>query len=467
MLPQLYPRMFFVLCLAWAIPVILFILNPSYNIPAWPAWLATSVSLVLGLINKKFIAFSIPFIALLSPLAHNGKLFGLLPSEVFVAISFILVVATFIAKQRMIIKLCKGDNLLLGLLIIVLISYIFSFEYLALVKSLVSWLIIFAVFVISRTYLTVDDIGEYFGALLVAVFFSSLISYIAYLNFMSLNDFMHTDISKKFYYYDTIFYFRANYFYDNFGFILGSCVLISLINIFYLSTRKYKILYSFLFIFFISLLLIMSEKTGLVGVVLTAIILLFGSLLKSKIRLFSLASFVFGIFFLGGLLLFIFQIISNIDNFSLNIAGLTARLCVYSSAIGVLIENPLRFIFVGFGPDYSNIILNSTTLAAKMNCEGTPQGAIDSGYVTFLFEYGMLFVLILLIFFMVHIVRMKYMISRYNSNRLYIYLIAVIIYVNFSAMTDVVGTSKTAWIITQIISFLGLLAYNKSKLIEK
>ena len=102
-----------------------------------------------------------------------------------------------------------------------------------------------------------------------------------------------------------------------------------------------------------------------------------------------------------------------------------------------------------------------------MNCEGTPQGAIDSGYLTFLFEYGMLFVLILLIFFMVHIVRMTYMTSRYNSNKLYIYLIAIIIYINFSAMTDVIGTSKITWIITQIISFLGLLAYNKLKLIEK
>ena len=337
MLPQLYPRMFFVLYLAWAIPVIFFILNPAYNIPAWPAWLATSVSLVLGLINNKFIAFSIPFIALLSPLAHNGKLFGFLPSEVFIVISFILVVVTFITNKRMIIKLYRGDYLLLGLLIIVLLSYIFSFEYLALMKSLVSWLIIFAVFIISRTYLTVDDIREYFGVLLVAVFFRSLISYIAYLNSMSLNGFMHTDILEKIFYYDTSWYFRATYFYDNLGFILGSCALISLINIFYLSTRKYKILHSFLFIFFISLLLIMSEKTGLVGVVLTAVILLFGSLLKNKITLFSLASSIFVIFFLGGLLLFIFQIISNINHFSLNIESFIQRLCVYSSTIDVLI----------------------------------------------------------------------------------------------------------------------------------
>ena len=467
MLPKLYPRMFFVLCLAWAIPVILFILNPAYNIPAWPAWLATSVSLVLGLINKKFIAFSIPFIALLSPLAHNGRLVGFLPSEVFIAVSFILLVATLIANKRMIIKLYRGDYLLLGLFIIVLISYFFSFEYLALMKTLVSWLIIFAVFIISRTYLTVDDIREYFGVLLIAVFFSSLISYSAYLNSMSLSDFMYTDILEKFIYYDKSYYFRASYFYNNFGFILGSCALLSLINIFTLPTRKNKILYSFLFIFFINLLLIMSEKTGLVGVVLTTVILLFGSLFKIKITLSSLASSVFGIFFLGGLLLFIFQIISNINYYGLNIGGLTQRLCVYSSTIDVLIENPLRFIFVGFGPDYSNLIDNSTTHTAKMNCEGTLQGAIDSGYVTFLFEYGMFFVLILLIFFMVHILRMTYMISRYNSNRLYLYLIAVIIYINFSAMTDVIGTSKIAWIITQIISFLGLLAYNKLKLIDK
>ena len=71
------------LCFIWAIPTLHFALNPSYSLSSVPTWIAVFLSIFISLKNKIILPMSIPFIALLSPLAVNGKILNLLPSELF------------------------------------------------------------------------------------------------------------------------------------------------------------------------------------------------------------------------------------------------------------------------------------------------------------------------------------------------------------------------------------------------
>ena len=125
----------YLLCLIWAIPVIHFSISPSYDLSSFSTWLAFTISIFLLIKNIDMLPLSIPFVALLSPLAVNGKLFGLLPSELFLLGLFSISCVVFLSKRKTTIKLLSGELFLIALLIIVIISFFASTEFQTLSKS--------------------------------------------------------------------------------------------------------------------------------------------------------------------------------------------------------------------------------------------------------------------------------------------------------------------------------------------
>ena len=140
-------------------------------------------------------------------------------------------------------------------------------------------------------------------------------------------------------------------------------------------------------------ILILVEKTALAGLFISLILLIPLYLMKNFKSFFSLL-------FFGMMAVIIFYLINFLTGslfLDFQIAGLEQRLCVVGSATNVLLENPLRIMF-GFGPDATNILDNSNIRNSMINCVNAREYAIDSGAMTFLFEYGLFFILVFYLF---------------------------------------------------------------------
>jgi hypothetical protein len=448
------------LCFLWAIPTTLYIINPTYSPPSWPTWGAFFSSVLLGFTDKRIFPLSVPFIALLSPLAITGRIFNLLPSELYIFACFIIGIVVFLAKRNTIINIFSGETYLLWLVILAFISFIASFHPQVLFKSMLSWVMIVTVFCLTRSSIkSMDDISTFFFTLIISVFYCSIISLFSFFNGINLSDYFASDIYNKQIWNNDhyLVFLRANYFYTNISFVIGPAAIFSFLKAFYSHKLKNKLFYGGLFVFFVSTLLMMLEKTGLVALIISLLLLfIMGSLtvgvnqqsgIMKKLVFFTIIP-------VGGL--FVYNLISLFSNYSITIGGFIQRLCVFNSTLAVLIENPLH-LFFGFGPDASNLLTNKFTVAAKTSCEGGIEGAIDSGHLTFLFEYGFIFPMLFLSYSIHSLYKIFKLLKTDSAQKvIYLGLIGIILYINIAAISDVIGTSKITWIIAQSFALTGL-----------
>ena len=316
---------------------------------------------------------------------------------------------------------------------------------------------IFTVFCLTRVTITnFDDVYKFFTALLMAAAFSSLITFSSFLNGLRLATFINPFVHEKNIIDIDLYesFFRASYFYTNILYVFGLATFISFFRIIGINEIRAKLLYICFFTGFIGTLLIMIEKTGLVSIAISLIITL---MLSVNQKVFWRSSNLIYIFFAVPLAVyFIFMQITKDTEFTVNLGSLNARICVIFNAMKVLFQNPLR-LFFGFGPDSANLLNNDLISAAKTSCGGTVEGAIDSGHMTFLFEYGFVFVILFWLFSFHGLSRIFNKLKSTGSHRLmYITIISLIIFINIAALSDVMGTSKVTWIIVQIFAVIGL-----------
>ena len=98
---------------------------------------------------------------------------------------------------------------------------------------------------------------------------------------------------------------------------------------------------------------------------------------------------------------------------------------------------------------------NKFVKAAKANCTGGFEGAIDSGHMTFLFDYGFIFAMIFILYLIHSFLSVYEKIKVYpNQKAFYLMLLGIIVYISFAALTDVVGTSKVTWLISQFFAII-------------
>ena len=457
------------LCFIWAMPTLHFVLNPGYDLSPLPTWIAVFLSIFISLKNKTMLPMSFPFIALLSPLAVNGKILNLLPSELFLLALFTVGIVLFLLRRKTFITLLNGESYLIILLILVFTSYVASLQFQALFKSLLSWIMIATVFCSTRVIIkSRENIDSYFFVIMVCIFYCSIITLVSFFNGIVLSDFVESSIynKQKMYYEDYLAFLRAGFFYANIGYIISPAAIISLMFSINSFTLLNRLLYGTLFVIFVALLFLMVEKTGLAALSIALMFLFLVNYITPRIKarkgkLIKLI-FVSIIPFFGYV---IFTLISSISNYDISAGGFTQRLCVFKSTFNVLAQNPLRFLF-GFGPDSSNIINNRLTQSAKANCSGISEGAIDSGHMTFLFEYGFIFALIFILF-ITHCSYRIYKKIKTNPDQkiFYTILLGITVYINFAALADVIGTSKVAWIISQFFAIIVIsLSYNSNSL---
>ena len=422
------------LCLVWAIPVLLFLINPSYDLSPIPTWFALFLTILIIIKNKNILPLSIPFIALLSPLAINGKFISLLPSELFLLGLFFIGALFFLVKRKTTVNLLSGEPYLIALLVLVLISFVASLESRTLLKSLFSWIMIGTVFCSTRLFIkSKESIDSYFVVIMVCIFYCALISITSFFNGIILPDFVQSQIYEKqeMQFDDYAYFLRANFFYANIGYIIAPASIISLMHFTSSRTILHRFIYGTIFILFVFTLFLMAEKTGLVALSIALTFLLFINYIAPRIKRkkFKLIKFIF-ITSIPFIVYAVYDFIDSLSRYNLSIGGFSQRLCVFKSTLEVLIQNPLRFLF-GFGPDSSMLLDNKFTKAAKANCTGGFEGAIDSGHMTFLFDYGFIFAMIFILYLIHSFLSVYEKIKVYpNQKAFYLMLLGIIVYIS-------------------------------------
>ena len=456
----------FALYSAWLIPVIFFSINPSYEPEYWPTYLALLISILLGLLDKKFFAFCIPFIVTLGPLAISARPFNLLPPDLYILVCFVIGLVAFVLKGKLKIRLIRGDHYLIGIVLVVLISYLLSFEIFNLSKSIVSWVIIITVFALTRSLLsTSEDLSNYFTVIIISSFFLSLIGLSSFYSGINLSDFMDPALERKskLEQEDFKYFLRLSSFYANSLYLIGPAAFLSLIRTIEEKKIFQKLILGSLTVFFIVILLMMQEKTGLVALFLSILMLFLMKIaLPNKKRKRMNVNNYLMVFLASLFLAFSYVLISDLPLYNLTFSSFAQRMCIFSSTIDVLYANP-QYLFFGFGPDSSLLLNNDFTSQAQTGCindgiyKPGQEGAIDGGWMTFLFEYGLIFVLLLLIFTLSSLKIIYSLLRKYSSVRPILFsLFGVLIFINIAALSDVVGTSKMSWIIAQNYALIGI-----------
>lgn len=388
---------------------------------------------------------------------------GLLPSEIYILFCFMFLFINLSNKNNWSFKQYKADLILIGLMVLIYFSFFLSLEINVLFKSILSWVMIITAFSLTRvTIIRAQDISLFLSIIIISAFYCSLISISSFINGINLSDFIDPYLNKKSTWdqNEYSYFLRATFFYANIAYVVGPAVVISFIKILKHNKLIVKFIYSIVLLFLLLMLFLMNEKTGLGSIIATLLIIFVYDKSYKGFRVRGRTVFPIVILF-GTFLIYFYT--SSISNYSIGISSFYQRLCVFKSTLAVLINNPINLMF-GFGPDSSNLLNNNLIQLAKSSCHGAIEGAIDSGYLTYLFEYGILFFIGFLSFIII-ILSKAYKLLKLSLplREVLTQYVGILLYISIAATTDVIGTSKVTWIIAQNFAIIGLVLskYNK------
>ena len=428
---RITPNKNYLIYLIWFFPVLGYLISPFSTGYPGLVWLAFLVSLVYGIIDKSTIIHSIAISGLLSPLVGSSKLFSFIPSEILVVLFFCLFIARWI-NNGVKIRLTFGEMGLLILLFIVILSYLFSYEYEILFKAFINYLILFFVYVLAKDSITsTSDIFRYFRTLIVVSILVSIVIKAGFDNNLILAS-ANNGIILIQSYPDWVL-FRASYFYTNIFLVLGAALIAN----FYINYRSLtlRLLVSILLIYTI---FIMFNKTILIGLILTIVSMILinsRSILKSVCVLFLVS------------ILILLVVINLDDKHAILTGSFSARLVIIDNAFHLLFNDTQKFLF-GLGPD-STILLNNNFMKGIKDLQGT----IDSGFMVYFVEFGLIFLLIFLWLIFMHIIKfIGLRCSTLNLSILSKVFLGILILVTLSLFTQRMGSSKVMWIFIQILA---------------
>lgn len=282
----------------WVIPILTFVMNPSYESLYWQVSFAFFGSALLVFKNKSLLTHALPFCALLAPLVLNQKFFGLYYSEVLILL-FIIISASQIKSLISCIKFSPCNNLILSYVALLSLSYLLSGYWRPLMLGFFNGLIF--VLVYFRCFLDIknlSDIKQFFKTLLVAATYASILICAAYFAGLNLQNFVDPQFlitpataltaGYQFQSYEI----KGSFFYTNIFFFNASALII-LIFIFWRDTNSSylsKIIFTLIGLIILISLMIFFNKAVLAATLLTYGIYIFISEKSLTKRLIFLGS---------------------------------------------------------------------------------------------------------------------------------------------------------------------------------
>lgn len=417
-------------------------------------WIIFICNLFIIILDKSLLNNSVPFLVLFAPLAGSVRCFGLLPSDIYV-----IVLAIILSIDIKINYQIKKNSYILFILLTIFLSFLFSFKYLELLGSMIRVLNIIIIYTIFKFYCKSSiDIKNFLKYLYISSFYMVLIIISGYVNAIRLETFLINGELNKIIVDNIDDFYRAGYFYTNFIYILGPGAVLSCY--FYVSStqRLTKLFIVILTAIFLFTCYIVYNKTMLCSLFISAfLVTLFYACKNRKIFIIFLLFFALCI-----VVYLVYNYLLGVDsNYSLNTGSMTARFIVFNAVLNYLHENILTLIF-GYGPG-AVLAVDDAQIKSLLWGGYVTEGAIDSTYISLLFEFGIIF-LIFYIIYLLNIIKSGFTLLSVEPNKssLLNYLVlTIIIFISVSGFSQVLGINKIAWIVVQIFALSEILFFKK------
>ncbi len=312
-------------------------------------------------------------------------------------------------------------------------------------KPLVSLIELIIVYCLARSCLNNIKINQFLITTLIAISIGSILMFGAFYLGINLNDFQGnaSKLIVNAQEFDVSDY-RMSFFYTNFPFLISVSIFILLYKFKNVSNKLIKIGILIGIILFSFALIASGNKTSMVSVIVVFII----SMMyydRSFFSFFKNFSYIIIAFFLLLSLVMNYYLNEvNTEGFifrMLSFDSLYDRFGVYLNAWYVYIQNPL-YMIIGYGPDFLTCCgVQTIAESFKYNYyTGALQGAVDSGIITFLIEFGLIISIIIIHFLINTFIRLFK-----NSDNINILLVQIIFFLIVSGTTQLIGLSKISW----------------------
>jgi hypothetical protein len=411
-----------------------------------------------SILKKRFevLINSMPFYLLLSNLGPMifGAIFGEYMSLICLAI-FVL----YLAK----LKNYNVDYVqipIAGMIVLFILSYIVSLEYENLYKGFLNGIFLFSIYGLTRvTIKNYDGVKTLLESFLIAVFFATIIILFSYYSKINLNNIDR--ILNENIYSQTLP--QGSFFYTAIFYLTTISLFISIYFLIISNNNLKK------FVFFIMMITILFgvsvhwNRTALVAILVIGMIVIFNNLFKRRLKIINILFVILAIT-LGFLLIYLFYLQEQNSIRQFDLSSLYARFLVYESAFNTLFKN-IYFIFFGLGPESAFRLDIEILSKAKTHIYST-EGAIDSGYISYLYEYGIFFTILFIIYVSNLIILLfskknKNLKTKINLDTLSYTLGLVCISIMVIALTQVLGVGKISAIIFQIFACAEIIINEK------
>ena len=446
----------------WTLPVLVFSINPSFNDLSWAVLIPFVFVSIFSIFNHKILLYNTPLVLLLTPLSFKFNFDSIGLAHIWVLFNIINIV--FRCDQLLISLKHLDVKLILLSFIIVLSSFIYNEHVELLLPGLLNFIAVIIIFLSTRISIkNVQDFDDIIKSLIYSGFLVSILMIFAFYNDMNLNGF-----GKALSYESSVLQFsKASFFYNNIFYITGSCLIFCSMKMYLLKSKSEKGLYSIVILTTLLAFIMYQNKTAILALTFIMIIYLLFLLKSANIKIIFIISIV-GFLSIGFILYFIDTNPAITRNF--NFSSIEARFVIYSNFYEVMISD-LKLFFFGMGPESAlripiennDIIRELKTGDADSSGINKVEGTIDSGLLSFAFEYGFIFVFFFHVtgIYMIWFIFKKFFFNKISLKENILFksskaratsFLCFLIFIYMCATLQVVGVTKVSWLIAQILA---------------
>lgn len=464
-----YRKTLLVLTLLWCVPTGLTLLDTDPARIGLATLIVGMVSFGLMLWRPSTVLIGLPFFALLSPaggfiefLGARAVLTDWLMVGLFAQV-IVLYLGTLIPSNRQLQK-NSATAYMFPLVAVYLMSLLVGFLLGNVISTaplyyLLGYVLIYHYF--SRYARTKNEWETVLNGWCVAAVLGSLILLHAFflgkplVNF-ALDTDLYWDRSSSIYYV-----YRASYYYAGFHFVAGILTVGILLRlIFKHEPVGKKMLFAFMVLILVMALFAMLNKTAIVAAMLSFFIVYI--VVGVRLKRLNIIAFTLPLI-LGFSLVFFFvsrygnELYESADLLvaATSTSSLSVRLGVWTNALQQLFQHPWH-LMVGLGP---NVIENGSQEVAEFfkvsAVTGNLEGALDSSWLTYLIELGIIgWLLIIAIFFQCFFVlldALRHLPAGSIANPVFLTVFSGLVYLVFAFVSQSLGYAKISWLPFQIV----------------
>lgn len=458
------------IALAWSAPVVMTLLSVNQQSIVASAIVAALISTGSILMAPRNVLIALPFFALLSPVAGFLPILGsslLLSDLLFILLAFQC--AVLFASNRIRVHLASVTSLITLLAVLFFLSSIIGLQVGTLVslKSLLYLLQLLLLYVYTTRFSQDEHswcsiLNAWIGATCLGAFL--LIQ--AYMTGTKLSNFKYALDAQVPAPPPIIALFRADYYYTGFHYALGISIVVLLLQL--VLSKSVKLFAIMALPVLLVALLLMLTKTTIISIAVAMLCVLIVLLCVRPTKTLRTVAWLVALLGIGYAFV-LFAFLNRLDHIQAALwidrafgsSSFNTRVEVIHQALSSWLAYPLQLV-VGLGPDFldGSGDPNIVTAFKFSPITGDVEGTVDSGWVSYLIELGVLGFVSLVALTYKSIATMLTYVRRIPRSGVQdpvaFYILGGLVFVVVALFTQMLGYSKVTWLPFQLV-IIGLM----------